>query len=304
MKFGVREAVDVTFKAYSKGTIGNMTFEKNQPVLLFDTLKTTGLEQAVTTVYAQGGMGNPRLVGWDGDKAITLTMEDALLSPMSMAILANAGLYNASDSTVIYKHERKQMDYLGNTSTETTLIPDETNYVITTSSTDIIITTGDISAVVDEAKDLYCYITITDKDGEHLANYLATVPDGKAIVLITTSDLTAKGLSVESLKNGIIVDYYVEKKAKATQIEIESSEFKGMNFRVEGTTLFRMTDGQDYKAQIIIPRIKVQSNMSFSMSGSGDPSTFTFTCDAFPAKVWSYSDKEQLASIEILGEKE
>ena len=65
-----------------------------------------------------------------------------------------------------------------------------------------------------------------------------------------------------------------------------------------------MTDGQDYKAQIIIPRIKVQSNMSFSMSGSGDPSTFTFTCDAFPAKVWSYSDKEQLASIEILGEKE
>lgn len=303
MKFGVREAVDVTFKAYSKGTIGNMTFEKNQPVLLFDTLKTTGLEQAVTTVYAQGGMGNPRLVGWDGDKAITLTMEDALLSPMSMAILANAGLYNASSSTVIYKHERKQMDYLGVSTTSEPLTPNETNYIITT-GTDTVITTGKISAVEDTAKDLYCYVTITDKDGEHLANYPATVSDGKVIVTIATDDLTKKGLTVESLKNGIIVDYYVEKKEKATQIEIESSEFKGMNFRVEGTTLFRMTDGQDYKAQIIIPRVKVQSNMSFSMSGSGDPSTFTFTCDAFPAKVWSYSDKEQLASIEILGEKE
>lgn len=297
MKFGVREAVDVTFKAYSKGTIGNMTFEKNQPVLLFDTLKTTGLEQAVTTVYAQGGMGNPRLVGWDGDKAITLTMEDALLSSTSMAILANAGLYNASNSTVIYKHERKQMDYLA------TGTADETNYTLTT-DTSAVITTGNISAVADAEKDLYCYVTITDKDGEHLASYPATTSAGKVIATITTEKLTAKGLTTDSLKNGIIVDYYVEKKEKATQIEIESSEFKGMNFRVEGTTLFRMTDGQDYKAQIIIPRIKVQSNMSFSMSGSGDPSTFTFTCDAFPAKVWSYSDKEQLASIEILGEKE
>lgn len=297
MKFGVREAVDVTFKAYSKGTIGNMTFEKNQPVLLFDTLKTTGLEQAVTTVYAQGGMGNPRLVGWDGDKAITLTMEDALLSPTSMAILANAGLYNASNSTVIYKHERKQMDYLA------TGTADETNYTLAT-KTNAVITTGNISAVADVDKDLYCYVTITDKDGEHLASYPATTSAGKVVVTITTAALTKKGLTVDSLKNGIIVDYYVEKKEKATQIEIESSEFKGMNFRVEGTTLFRMTDGQDYKAQIIIPRIKVQSNMSFSMSGSGDPSTFTFTCDAFPAKVWSYSDKEQLASIEILGEKE
>lgn len=297
MKFGVREAVDVTFKAYSKGTIGNMTFEKNQPVLLFDTLKTTGLEQAVTTVYAQGGMGNPRLVGWDGDKAITLTMEDALLSPTSMAILANAGLYNASSSTVIYKHERKQMDYLA------TGTADKTNYTLTT-DTSAVITTGNISAVADAEKDLYCYVTITDKDGEHLASYPATTSAGKVIATITTEKLTAKGLTTDSLKNGIIVDYYVEKKEKATQIEIESSEFKGMNFRVEGTTLFRMTDGQDYKAQIIIPRIKVQSNMSFSMSGSGDPSTFTFTCDAFPAKVWSYSDKEQLASIEILGEKE
>lgn len=297
MKFGVREAVDVTFKAYSKGTIGNMTFEKNQPVLLFDTLKTTGLEQAVTTVYAQGGMGNPRLIGWDGDKAITLTMEDALLSPMSMAILANAGLYNASNSTVIYKHERKQMDYLA------TGTADETNYTLTT-DTSTVITTGNISAVADADKDLYCYVTITDKDGEHLASYPATTSAGKVVATIATEALTKKGLTVDSLKNGIIVDYYVEKKEKATQIEIESSEFKGMNFRVEGTTLFRMTDGQDYKAQIIIPRIKVQSNMSFSMSGSGDPSTFTFTCDAFPAKVWSYSDKEQLASIEILGEKE
>lgn len=298
MKFGVREAVDVTFKAYSKGTIGNMTFEKNQPVLLFDTLKTTGLEQAVTTVYAQGGMGNPRLIGWDGDKTITLTMEDALLSPMSMAILANAGLYNASNSDVIYQHKRTTLFYMTGTS------PSSTEYYVISTSNQIQTHTGlnavdDIDAHTNKhTNDLYCYISILDENNEIVKTLPAIVAGGS--VQADTSNIK----DTINCTKGIIVDYYVEKKDKATQIEIESTEFKGMNFRVEGSTLFRMTDGKDYNAQLIIPRIKIQSNMSFSMSGSGDPSTFTFTCDAFPAKIWSHSTKEQLASVEILGAKE
>ena len=47
------------------------------PVLYFDTLKTSSLEGAATTVYAQGGKGNPRLVAWEGDRTVTFTMEDA-----------------------------------------------------------------------------------------------------------------------------------------------------------------------------------------------------------------------------------
>ena len=65
MKFGVREICDVVLRAKAKQTIGNKTFYKDEPVIYFDTLKTSSLEGAATTVYAQGGRGNSRLVAWD-----------------------------------------------------------------------------------------------------------------------------------------------------------------------------------------------------------------------------------------------
>jgi hypothetical protein len=46
--------------------------------------------------------------------------------------------------------------------------------------------------------------------------------------------------------------------------------------------LFRDTNGVDMPAEFVIPNCKIQSNFTFSMASSGDPSTFTFTMDAFP----------------------
>ncbi len=67
MRFGVREICDVVFKPLSSVDIGNQHFDAFQPVLYLDTAKTSTLEGASTTVYAQGGKGNPRLIGWDGE---------------------------------------------------------------------------------------------------------------------------------------------------------------------------------------------------------------------------------------------
>ena len=66
MKFGVRDITDVVFKAKTSTKIGSRTFAKGQPVLLIDSATASSLEQAVTTVYAQGGIGNARLITWEG----------------------------------------------------------------------------------------------------------------------------------------------------------------------------------------------------------------------------------------------
>ncbi len=65
MKFGVREICDVVFKAKSTVKIGSKTFVAGQPVLYIDTAKTSTMEGAATTVYANGGKGNTRLIAWD-----------------------------------------------------------------------------------------------------------------------------------------------------------------------------------------------------------------------------------------------
>lgn len=110
MKFGVREICDVVLKAKSAQKIGNKVFYAGEPVIYFDTLKTSSLEGAATTVYAQGGRGNSRLVAWEGERTLTFTMEDALISPEGFMILSGAGLIAANTDKPIYQHITETID--------------------------------------------------------------------------------------------------------------------------------------------------------------------------------------------------
>ena len=109
MKFGVREICDVVLKAKSTHKIGNKVFFENEPVLYFDTLKTSSLEGAATTVYAQGGKGNARLMAWEGERTLTFTMEDALISPAGFSILSGAGLIDTAQGKTIVVHATEKV---------------------------------------------------------------------------------------------------------------------------------------------------------------------------------------------------
>lgn len=68
MRFGVRECTNVVFRTKANTIIGNKEFKAGQPVLYIDSAKTSTLEGAATTVYAQGGRGNARLISWEGEE--------------------------------------------------------------------------------------------------------------------------------------------------------------------------------------------------------------------------------------------
>ena len=53
-------------------------------------------------------------------------------------------------------------------------------------------------------------------------------------------------------------------------------------------------------AEFIIPNCKIQSNFTFTMASSGDPSTFTFTLDAFPDYTRFDHSKKVLAAIQVI----
>lgn len=96
-RYGIKEVADLTF--YQIDNNGNPT----NPVLYFDSLKVSTIEQTAESVYAQGGKGNPRLIGWDYGKEITVTLEDALFSPKSMAVMFGDGKVNSSSTYTIKK---------------------------------------------------------------------------------------------------------------------------------------------------------------------------------------------------------
>ena len=76
------------------------------------------------------------------------------------------------------------------------------------------------------------------------------------------------------------------------------------NYYVEASTLFRrQEDGVDLPAEITFPNVKIQSNFTFNMASTGDPSTFTFTMDALPGYTYFNNKKKVLCAIQIIGDK-
>ena len=310
MRFGVREICDVVLRAKATQKIGNKIFYKNEPVIYFDSLKTSSLEGAATTVYAQGGRGNARLVAWEGERTVTFTMEDALISPAGFMILSGAGLIEASSKAPIYVHSTEQL-VLKDASDD-----EPANY--TNESGVVTITISKEPAIPNAGED-FIYVMLLDDRGEVSTEpYIATLVEGgsetegykikiaedtnrKPSYSIRNEEGDGAAHNLANFKAGavVLVDYYVKKISNAQQIEITADKFGG-NYYLEASTLFRNTDGVDMPAEFIIPNCKIQSNFTFTMASSGDPSTFTFTMDAFPDYTRFDKNKKVLAAIQII----
>lgn len=312
MKFGSREVANVVFRAKNKMTLGSRTFYKDEPVLYFDSLKTSGLEGASTSTYAQGGWGNPRLIAWESDKQLTLTMQDALLSPEGLAILSGADLIAGTKDAPIYVHQTSQIEVK---TANTIVLP---KGVIPcwnggrktgedTSTTD--------KYIFHKEADIFCMKL--DANGEIAGE--PCVPAGVTVTGINeegTTDLEKYGNAVATIKchadgenvtvdlpvgSVVLVDYYVVKKT-GFQVEITADKFAG-NFYIEGETLFRReADGVDMPAEMVIPNGKIQTNFNFTFSNSGDPAVFDFTIDCFPAYTKFNKTKKVLGLIQVIDE--
>ena len=278
MKFGVREICDVVLRAKDRVKIGNQVFEKDEPVIYFDTAKTSTVEGAATTVYATGGKGNSRLIAWEGERTVTFTMEDALISPLGFAILSGAGIVETGvNASKISVHAT-------------------TNVIGTVSSDNIVIdlaeaipTNGELNTKTD------IYGFILDSTGG-ISKKLGKV---KASGTRVTFDVASLSLE-ESSSHTVLLDYYIDMNSGVKQIEITPDKFAG-SYYLEASTLFRRQDnGSDMPAQFIIPNVKIQSAFTFSMAATDDPSTFTFTMDAFPDYTKFDQTKKVLFALQIV----
>ena len=303
MKFGAREICDVVLKAKVNGqTIGDNVYQAGQPVIYFDSLKTTSMEQATTPVYAQGGKGNTKLVSWEGEKTITFVMEDALLSPISFAILTKANIKKMATGdkgTPIHIQGRYNVDLKS-------ISPlNETDGFKVTSSDE----------VYAQANDTMAWGALVIKDEFTQMFQVKVAKDSEEKTLLITAAETGKSLEdlfgdLIKIENGsavwadeqasLFLDYYIPNEDPDSQlITIEPETFEG-NYYLEASTLFRTTDGVDLPAEFIIPNCKPQSAMTIALASTGDPSTFTFTMDAYPDYLTFDKTKKVLAAIQII----
>lgn len=216
------------------------------------------------------GRGNTRLIAWEGEKTLTFTVEDALLSPIGFSILSGAGLFK-DEKKKVHVHATSQA------------------YV---SDTGVIDLTDALGATEEIDATAPVFVMVTESDGSVTADLITG---------LTTSGKTLTGASAKYHGKTVFVDYYIVKEsANVSELQIDAENFAG-NYYVEASTLFRReSDGVDMPAEITLPNVKIQSNFTFNMAATGDPSTFTFTMDAFPGYTMFDRTKKVLCVIQVV----
>lgn len=247
----IKEVADVTF--YKINTDGSM----GKPVLYLDTLKVSTIEQTAETADARGGKGNPKLITWDYGKEITVSIEDALFSPKSMAIMLGDGTVSAASNTVTKQNVVRATD---------SHLP---AYFIADIYEDggavrkKIYMGGDAvpQGQVAYASSGLTLVHVYDETGKELL--AGTSP-------ITSVETWGQATAVAGTK------YFVQFKQSVSGklITISGDSFPG-TYYVQGDTYARSdVDGKDQFFQFIIPKAKMTAENTITLEADGDPSVF------------------------------
>lgn len=204
------------------------------PVLFLDTLKISTLEQTAEEVYATGGKGNANLVGWDFNKEITLSLQDALFTPASMsAIFGNEGT-----NFVNGVKEAKQID----------------RFEKVTAKRSFIVPAGNMNGTPTEA----------DKTAQAVfydPNTMQPYPDGTPIAEGEIFYKFTRSIAYEGQSIGHV-------------IEISADKFPGTYKIVGDTYVRSKETGEDERFQFVINQAKMTSEQTITLEADGEPSVF------------------------------
>lgn len=214
------------------------------PVLYLDTLKVSTIEQTAENTEARGGKGNAALISWDYNKEINVTLEDALFSAKSMAIMFGNGLVKNYSGSSAYIMKTEQF-----TATVTVASSGMTAFK-------------------------------TNGNADWAPKYVG--PDGKTYTKVNpkfyADNVTAVNRNDASeateITSGKTYFCTYDLAVAGSVIEVSANSFPG-TYYITGDTYARSeASGNDEFFQFIIPRAKVTSENTITLEAEGDPSVF------------------------------
>lgn len=237
-------------------TVDAFSLVNGQLLARFEDLKTSTLSNNGTVVYAQGGVGNPKIIGFSHSKESQLEIESAVITGGALGIQTGSGLIDLTETTQIPFDE---VITLGSTPTNA-----NTTYTAT----------GTAGAEIGFAyilnQDGTIKKTLTQAEAATTAGQFSYASASKALTF-NTGDV-AKG-------DQVLVIYYPTA-ASAYQIS-NSTEIFAQNVRLNCKTLFRDTcTGQDYVGVLCIYKAKAGEEWSFDLAADGDPAVHNISFEA------------------------
>lgn len=224
-RWAIREAGE--FTAYDIAT--------GKAKVTLTTLKTSGVETTGETVYATGGRGNARLIGFSSNRQSRISLQDAIFDNAAVAMLTGNDLVSGT----------KVIDYYE---------------VASVTSSKLTLSKTPTGAIVSVYK--------LNPDGTNGEEYTLGTPATNA----KEYSVSAKELTFNSaVTNGTSfrVYYKVTTASDAKTIKVSSDAFGGTFRGVLKCLVVDEFTKQAFEADLIIPNAKFEDNFNLSFAADG-----------------------------------
>lgn len=250
--FGVKELNEVVLKAKTPMIFGNRQLEIGEPVMYFENISMSLLTEQSHPIMARGGWGNMPHVIWEDRSEVQFTINEGVMSAISMGILFSAGV-------------------TGNPSNNRILVPQRDGPFILDAN-------GQIELTHKPYLQRKVFIYEYERDVAQKKVY-GKVSDQTDTIITVYQDKV--GTPADITKQ-YIVDYYYEYTDEALIYTIQKERFKGL-FTLEGKFYAKdENDGINYTNLMYMPKVRVVSDINLRLGERADPTVAVFNIIGMP----------------------
>ena len=246
-RWAVRDVASATF-------IGLAGADEGKVLAYTDTLKSSGVETSSETVYARGGTGNAKLIGFSSDKECMVNLQDAIFTNEILALLTGNDITEGAKEVL-----KRDVLYV-----------DATNKVVLNFTP---ATAGELVAVNSLNSDGSTNVEFTKK---------AESP-GATEYTISGKNVTFNAAVEEGTP--IAVHYYVDTDATAQEIKVTADSFGGSFKLILDVLVTSYGDKALYPAQIEIPNAKIEDDWEITFEPTGDPAVLDIPIEVLKAPI-------------------
>lgn len=243
--FGIKDLYQVVLKATTDMNFGSRTIQKGEPILYFNRVQLAEIAGKNAPKFARGGRGNIPHVIWEDRSDVSFLLTEGVVTQTGLAVLNSANLLQKPENDIL-KIPKCEGPFEISPIKQYTL-----------KETPII------------GEPAFCY-RYERKTIQEKVNYTL---DGKVLTI-------ENGQSNQSF----IFDYYYNYAKEALIYMIEKERFNG-TFLLEAKFYAKdENDGLNHTNIIVMPKVRVVSNLNLRLGEKADPTVSVFNILAMPVR--------------------
>lgn len=243
--FGLKELNSVVIRAYKDTFIGSKFYKEGEPILYFEKVQISELQENTKITMARGGQGNYPHVIWENFGDFRFRLTEGVLSKTSFSILSNAGAIEKKAGEMIKKVPKRET---------------------------LTVYSGKVKTLQRPLTEKL-FIYLLDEDGmiiSSIDNY--------------TINNNIIEVGEEYNNKDVVIDYYFDYVNKYTNYTIGNKRIDGV-LSLEGKAYFKDdTNGLNKTFLFEIPKMKITSNLDIVMGEKASPTVSVFNIIGLPIK--------------------